>query len=121
MKMHKGYKEILLFKEKAVCKVNLFPNSFIQNPIFNEQCIQVFMVMQVGIVGWMDGLRLYNLFNSISVISGPWADDKERLCAMEPSLRLRRFRLEQGLRTASSVGQHLTNHATASPKGMVGL
>ena len=34
--------------------------------------------------GWMDDLRFYVLFNSVSVISGRWADDNERLCAMEP-------------------------------------
>ena len=44
---------------------------------------------------WMDDLRFYVLFDSISVISGRWADDNERLCAMEPRLRLRRFRLER--------------------------
>ena len=51
-----------------------------------------------AIVGdsWVDDLRFYILFNSISVISGPWADDNERLCAMEPRLRLGRFRLEWG-------------------------
>ena len=42
--------------------------------------------------GWMeDDLRFYVLFNSISVIPGGWADDNERLCAMESRLRLRRF------------------------------
>ena len=30
-------------------------------------------------------------------ISGRWANDDERLSAMEPHLRLRRFRLERGL------------------------
>ena len=45
---------------------------------------------------WMDDLRFYVLFNSISVISGRWADDNERLCAMESRLQLRRFRLERG-------------------------
>ena len=30
--------------------------------------------------GWMDDLQFYVLFNSISVISGQWADDNERLC-----------------------------------------
>ena len=45
---------------------------------------------------WMDDLRFYVLFNSISVISGRWEVDNERQCAMEPCLRLRRFRLEQG-------------------------
>ena len=33
--------------------------------------------------GWMDDLRFYVLFNSISVISGRCLDDNERLCAME--------------------------------------
>ena len=45
----------------------------------------------------LDGLRVNVLFNSISVISGRWADDSEWLCAMEPRLWLRRFRLERGL------------------------
>ena len=39
----------------------------------------------------MDDLRFYVLFNCITVISGRWADDNERLCAMEPHLQLRRF------------------------------
>ena len=46
--------------------------------------------------GWMDDLQFYVHFNNISVISGRRADDNERLCAMEPRLRLRRFRLERG-------------------------
>ena len=46
--------------------------------------------------GWMNDLRFYVLFNSIAVISGRWADNNERLSAMEPRLRLRRFRLERG-------------------------
>ena len=44
--------------------------------------------------GWTDDLQFYILFNSISVISGPRGDDNGRLCAMEPILWLRRFRLE---------------------------
>ena len=44
----------------------------------------------------MDVLRYYVRLNSISVISGRWVDANERLCAMKPRLRLRRFRLEQG-------------------------
>ena len=31
--------------------------------------------------GWVDDLRFYVLFNSISVISGQCLDDNERLCA----------------------------------------
>ena len=47
-------------------------------------------------IRWMDDLPFYILFNSVSVISGRWADDNERLYAMEPGLGLRRFRLELG-------------------------
>ena len=43
--------------------------------------------------GWMDNMRFYIIFNSISVISGRWANDNERQCAMEHRLRLRRFRI----------------------------
>ena len=32
--------------------------------------------------GWMDDLQFYVLFNNISVIPGRWADDNERLWAM---------------------------------------
>ena len=39
-----------------------------------------------------DFMSLSTVFQS----SGRWADDNERLCAMESRLRLRRFRLEQG-------------------------
>ena len=49
-----------------------------------------------GMDGWMDDLRFYVLFNSVSVISGRWEVDNERLCAMELRLRLRRFGLERG-------------------------
>ena len=51
----------------------------------------------IMIDGSMDDLPFYFLFNSISVISGQWADDDERLCAMEPHLGLRRFPLKRGL------------------------
>ena len=44
----------------------------------------------------MDDLRVYILLNSISVISGRWADDNERLCVMESSIRLRQYFLERG-------------------------
>ena len=54
---------------------------------------------------WMS--RFYVLFNCVSVISERWADGKERLSAMEPSLRLERSSPQAGLglATASSVGQ----------------
>ena len=44
----------------------------------------------------MDDLRLGNLLNSISVISGLWVGDNERLCAMEPCLHLKRFSPQSG-------------------------
>ena len=51
----------------------------------------------VILYGRRDVLRFYILFNiGISVTSGQWADDNERLSAMQPCLPLRRFRLEGG-------------------------
>ena len=44
---------------------------------------------------WMDDLRFYVLFNSVSVISGRWEVDNERLCGMELRLHLRRIRPER--------------------------
>ena len=54
---------------------------------------------------WMDDLRFYVLSNSISVISGRCYDDNEKLCAMEPRLRLERPSPRAGLEsgTARSV------------------
>ena len=45
----------------------------------------------------IDDLQFYVFSNNISVISGSWAEDNERVCAMEPYLQLRRFPLEQGM------------------------
>ena len=60
----------------------------------------------ICLLGWMDDLRYYVIFNSVSVISGRWEVDNERLCAMELRLRLGRFRLERGLNSSTrSVGQ----------------
>ena len=50
--------------------------------------------LDYSIDGWMDDLRFYVIFNSISVISGRCLGDNERLCAMDFRLRLRRFHLE---------------------------
>ena len=54
--------------------------------------------------GWMDDLRFYVLFNSISVISGRWADENERLCAMEPRLRVKRSSPHAGIRGMGEEG-----------------
>ena len=59
----------------------------------------------------MDDLRLYVLFNSISVISGRWTDDNEMLCAIEPCLRLKRSLPQAGfeLSTVRSVEDYSRN------------
>ena len=44
----------------------------------------------------MDDMRFYVLFNSISVISGRWADDNEKLCALEPPDDCKDPRLRRG-------------------------
>ena len=49
------------------------------------------------VVGKVDGLMDYLLFyvlNSSSVTSGHWMGDNERLCTIEPDLRLKRSRSE---------------------------
>ena len=45
----------------------------------------------------MHDLQCFVLFNSISVKSGRWEGDNERLCVMEPCLRLERFPPRAGL------------------------
>ena len=44
------------------------------------------MTMTFSIDDWMDDLRFYVIFNGIIVISGLWADDNERLCAIKSRL-----------------------------------
>ena len=67
---------------------------------------------------WMVDLRVYILFNSISVIWGQLPFYSERPCAMEPCLPLKRFPSQAGLEpgTVRSAGQHLTYWATGAPR-----
>ena len=51
------------------------------------------LILLVWMDGWMDDLRLYVLFNNISVMSGRCLGDNEMLCAREVRLRLRRFHI----------------------------
>ena len=57
-------------------------------------------------------------FYSISVISGRWDGDNERLCAMEPSYWLERFPSPAGFEpgTARAAGQRFTYRAMGSQK-----
>ena len=70
----------------------------------------------------MNDLQFYVLFNSISVISGQWFGDNERLCAMESHLRWERFLPQAGFEpgTARSVGHPSTYYATGTPLGTRG-
>ena len=49
------------------------------------------------LLGRLGNLRLYILFNSLLVISGLWVGDNERLCSIEPRLRLKRSPPQVGL------------------------
>ena len=42
-------------------------------------------------VQWMDDFPFYAILNGSSVISGRWEHDEEKLYAVKPVLRLRRF------------------------------
>ena len=67
--------------------------------------------------GWVGAwLAILRIFNSISVISGRWTGDNEKLYAMEPRLRLERSPPRAGLepRTVQSIGQGLTYCATGA-------
>ena len=62
---------------------------------------------------WIDNLRIYVLFNSISVISGRLEGDNKRLCAMEPCLLLIRFHLrESNSERSRSSGQRFAHRVT---------
>ena len=54
----------------------------------------------------MDDFDFTSFFNSISVISGQWDVDNERLCAMEHRLLFRRF---HELGTGRSVVRRMTH------------
>ena len=47
----------------------------------------------------------YLLFNSISNISGQWADDIERLCALELHLQLKRSLPQAGFESGTARSQ----------------
>ena len=66
------------------------------NISYIEKKVVVFTFSLPCVLGWMDDLRFYVLFNSVSVISGRREVYNERLCAKEFRLMLRRFRLERG-------------------------
>ena len=54
---------------------------------------------------WMDDLWFYVLFKSISVMSGRWIYDNERLCSLEPfTVEKISPRAGLALGTARSVG-----------------
>ena len=67
--------------------------------------------------GWLDDLRFYVLFNSISVISGRCQGDNERMCTMESRLLWNTFPTSAGIEfgTARSAGKrfHLATGAPA--------
>ena len=48
--------------------------------------------------GWMDDLQVKVLFNGISVISGSWNGNNEKLCAVISCIRLKRFSLPAGIK-----------------------
>ena len=56
----------------------------------------------------MDDLRFYVFFSSVSTVSGRWTDDYERLCEMEPRLKLKKSPPQTGIEPGtdrSVVGQ----------------
>ena len=85
------YSDVVLFRFQS--RRHKFDSGLVTCKIIKESLTNA---AQRRFDGWMDNLRFYILFNSISVISGGCANNNERLCAMEHRLGLRRFRVEQG-------------------------
>ena len=63
-------------------QIPFLPELSSDNTIIIIQLCFVLLYRQL-LDGWMDG---WIAFNSISVISGRYLNDNERLCAMEPCL-----------------------------------
>ena len=63
-------------------------------PRLSRKCLK-FTVEQAD--EWLDDMRVYLIFNSISVISGQWIGDNEMLYALKPLLRMKMFPNPVGL------------------------
>ena len=68
---------------------------------------------------WMDDLRFYILFNSISVKSGEWADGNERLSDMESHLLQERFHLKPVLNSGQPLIHCITGASLSELKGLL--
>ena len=64
-----------------------------------------------SLLGWMDDLRFYILFDSISVISGQWEVDDEKVVCNGTPFMVWKILPQAGLKlgTPRSVGQCLTH------------
>ena len=65
------------------------PRNEFEPAVVNEQSVfepLKFYCISLELEEWMDDLRFFVLFNSISVISGLGVGNNERLYAMEPGL-----------------------------------
>ena len=121
--MREAFALLLLFQQKILVYFTWLYfwnfNESLTNKVLNNQT-QIFSLCwffvwkppsksSISHPWWMDDLQICPtvLFNSISVISGQWKADNERLCAMEPCLKFERFPLPVGLepRTATSWTQ----------------
>ena len=103
-----------------VCNIKILPTFqkyHFKNVAFSLKGVQS-TKRTITLSGWMpmDDSRFYVLFNIITVISGPWAADNKRLCAMEPRLRLNAFRIERG--SNSGPLQRLIHSATGAPNSV---
>ena len=99
--MDEIYKVCGLFSPFAPTRISIggqtIKNNYCKAAVVREKHLKIFSKTEKVMNRWMADLQFYILFNSISVISGGWVDDKERLCAMERCLQLRRFFLKLGL------------------------
>ena len=68
-----------------------------------ESSIAFTFQMKILMDGWMDGLGLYVLFNSISVILGEWKGEHKGLCTMNRHLGSEKISPPAGLEPKTPV------------------
>ena len=86
------------------------PTNYCKNSEYWDRWVGVYL-LNIGMDEWMDEMRFYNFFSHIRFQSyqGRWKIDNQRLCAVEPRLRLRRFCLEQGSNLVCSISRPSLN------------
>ena len=106
-----------IFKVKILISLwSVFPHFMTVVSVYEKRKVLSVKGAKVQDSRWMDDLQFYILFNSISLLSGWWVSDNERVCN-GTLIMIEKFSPQEGLEpgTTRSVGQVLTHWATGAP------